>query len=192
MVSNSIPTPYGGLIFRSRTEARWAVFFDHLDLKWQYEPQGFDTDGEWYLPDFLIFAPAGNIWAEIKPNWTTDPEGIAKFQRWVPHRPQPSRACLLTGLPTLHNRAHVYGGDDEQENPLKGGWDDDRQQWRPCPDGRHFDLAWPGLFGARFIEDGCPDSAGSLIGEERIAKASEAALSPRFTTGNDGPTGTAA
>lgn len=35
-------TPYKGYWFRSRLEARWAVFFDTLGLKWLYEPEGFD------------------------------------------------------------------------------------------------------------------------------------------------------
>ena len=167
------------------------MFFDNLGLKWQYEAQGFDTNGEWYLPDFLIFAPIGNIWAEVKPDWHSDTEGIAKFQRFVPHRPQPSRAVLLTGLPTVNNRAHVYGGDDEQEDPLKGGWEDETQEWRPCPSGHHFDLAFPGLFGTKFAEDGCPDDFGGS-GEGRIARASTAALSARFSKKADNSTGTAA
>lgn len=54
----AIETKYKGYRFRSRLEARWAVFFDEMGLDWAYEPQGFDL-GElgWYLPDFVI---AGN------------------------------------------------------------------------------------------------------------------------------------
>jgi len=37
-----IETKYKGYRFRSRLEARWAVFFDTLGLKWWYEPEGFD------------------------------------------------------------------------------------------------------------------------------------------------------
>ncbi len=37
-----IETKYKGCRFRSRLEARWAVFFDTLGLKWWYEPEGFD------------------------------------------------------------------------------------------------------------------------------------------------------
>ncbi len=191
MARNSIPTPYGGLIFRSRTEARWAIFLDELGLKWQYEAQGFDTDGEWYLPDFLIFAPLGNIWAEVKPNWWEDPEGIAKFRRFALQRPQPSRAILITGVPSIHARPLVIGGDDEQDDPGKGIWEDDTQEWRPCPSGHHFDLAFPGHFGAKFAEDGCPDNFGG-DGEDRIARACATALSARFGKKKDDSTGTAA
>src|SRR5215210_7860944 len=34
-------TTYQGCRFRSRIEARWAVFFDNLGIKWWYEPEGF-------------------------------------------------------------------------------------------------------------------------------------------------------
>jgi hypothetical protein len=54
--------------FRSRLEARWAVFFENLSLKWEYEPQGFLIDDVSYLPDFRVFTPQGKeIWYEIKP-----------------------------------------------------------------------------------------------------------------------------
>jgi hypothetical protein len=42
------------LLFRSRLEARWAVFFDTLRIKYAYEPEGFALQGGNYLPDFYI------------------------------------------------------------------------------------------------------------------------------------------
>lgn len=33
-------TEYNGYRFRSRLEARWAVFFDVLGIKYEYEPEG--------------------------------------------------------------------------------------------------------------------------------------------------------
>jgi hypothetical protein len=62
----AIDTLYNGYKFRSRLEARWAVFFDHLSVKYEYEKEGYDLDGEWYLPDFWI--PDWKCWIEIKPN----------------------------------------------------------------------------------------------------------------------------
>lgn len=41
-----IETSYAGCRFRSRLEARWAVFFDALDIPWDYEPQGFEVGGD--------------------------------------------------------------------------------------------------------------------------------------------------
>mgnify|MGYP000715803670 CR=1 FL=1 len=58
-------TPYKGHLFRSRLEARFAVFFDALGITWQYEPEGFDLpDGTSYLPDFWL--PNINTWLEVK------------------------------------------------------------------------------------------------------------------------------
>lgn len=62
----AIETEYKGYRFRSRLEARWAVFFDKLGLKWEYEPEGLELPtGEWYLPDFYI--ELWECYIEIKP-----------------------------------------------------------------------------------------------------------------------------
>lgn len=60
----AINTAYKGYLFRSRLEARWAVYFDALGLKWQYESEGYDVDGIWYLPDFYL--PEMDIFIEVK------------------------------------------------------------------------------------------------------------------------------
>lgn len=61
----AIETHYKGYRFRSRLEARWAVFFDALGVKWEYEKEGYDLgEAGWYLPDFWL--PDFGIWIEIK------------------------------------------------------------------------------------------------------------------------------
>ena len=61
-----IETIYKGYRFRSRLEARWAVFFDAAGIEYQYESEGYDLgDGFYYLPDFYI--PDWDIFVEIKP-----------------------------------------------------------------------------------------------------------------------------
>ena len=61
----AIETFYNGFRFRSRLEARWAVFFDAIGFEYEYEPQGFDLgEGYYYLPDFYL--PENNSWVEIK------------------------------------------------------------------------------------------------------------------------------
>lgn len=60
-----IETYYNGYRFRSRLEARWAVFFDAMRIKYEYEPEGFEFGkGEKYLPDF--FLPDFCMYVEIK------------------------------------------------------------------------------------------------------------------------------
>lgn len=61
----AIETRYKGFRFRSRTEARWAVFFDALGVKWDYERDGYDLgEGSLYLPDFWLFD--SQCYAEVK------------------------------------------------------------------------------------------------------------------------------
>jgi len=76
-VIKAIETKYAGYKFRSRLEARWAVFFDQAGIKYEYEPEGFDfsdypnidqylrPDDRRYLPDFWL--PTLNCYLEIKP-----------------------------------------------------------------------------------------------------------------------------
>lgn len=64
MTITAIETSYAGCRFRSRLEARWAVFFNHLGVPWAYEPQGYLIDGRPYLPDFWL--PSLGAWAEVK------------------------------------------------------------------------------------------------------------------------------
>lgn len=65
----AIETRYKGYRFRSRLEARWAVFFDTLGLKWEYEKEGFDLGQRgYYLPDFWL--KSLKCWIEIKPEYT--------------------------------------------------------------------------------------------------------------------------
>ena len=61
----AIQTTYKDYLFRSRLEARWAVFFDEIGIKWEYEYEGY-TDGKtYYLPDFYF--PDYELHGEIKP-----------------------------------------------------------------------------------------------------------------------------
>src|SRR5215471_5821260 len=67
MTIKAIETKYGGYRFRSRLEARWAVFLDNEGIEWNYEPQGIEVDSPRgrirYLPDFWL---GTGQWAEVK------------------------------------------------------------------------------------------------------------------------------
>ena len=60
----AIETEYDGHRFRSRIEALWAVFFNAIGLKYEYEIEGFQMGELRYLPDFYI--PSLDRWFEIK------------------------------------------------------------------------------------------------------------------------------
>lgn len=73
-----IQTVYRGYHFRSRLEARWAVFFDHLKIRWEYEPEGFELgNGLRYLPDFWL--PDLQLWVEVKPG---APDDVTAEKAW--------------------------------------------------------------------------------------------------------------
>lgn len=77
----AIETRYKGYRFRSRLEARWAVFFDTLEVRYEYEKEGLDLgDGVYYLPDFYL--PEHECYVEIKGDYPNDLE-IDKMQRMV-------------------------------------------------------------------------------------------------------------
>jgi len=61
----AIDTLYKGYKFRSRLEARWAIFFDELGFVWEYEYEGFNLKSGYYLPDFYL--PEYHIFLEVKP-----------------------------------------------------------------------------------------------------------------------------
>src|SRR3546814_17155539 len=68
----ALPSLFKGITFRSRTEARWAVFFEAIGWNWTHEKEGFDLSGEWYLPDFYL--ADFPMWFEVKPDETDGSE----------------------------------------------------------------------------------------------------------------------
>lgn len=63
----AINTFYNGNYYRSRLEARWAVFFDEIGIEYEYENEGYDLDGLYYLPDFWFPKFNGGCFGEVKP-----------------------------------------------------------------------------------------------------------------------------
>jgi len=65
MELRAIETLYDGYKFRSRVEARWAVFFKAFGIIYEYEKEGYDL-GKYglYLPDFWL--PKLNMFCEVK------------------------------------------------------------------------------------------------------------------------------
>jgi hypothetical protein len=75
-------TDYHGhdIWMRSTAEARWAMFFEKLGHKWQYEPKQFQLSKGLYTPDFLV----ENVgWLEIKPTKDHVRESWRKIQLLV-------------------------------------------------------------------------------------------------------------
>jgi hypothetical protein len=97
MTIKAIETQYKGYRFRSRLEARWAVFFDACGYNWEYEPEGFDLgNGVYYLPDFKIFGEDDNgdtnvFWVEVKASeeGLSDPK-VEAFRAAIRNDPEAS------------------------------------------------------------------------------------------------------
>lgn len=91
-----LPTSYAGQVFRSRLEARFAVLFEHLRLRWEYEPEGFELPSGLYVPDFWM--PDLGVWIEVKPDRHAAVESpayeIAADLATLTGKP----VCIATGL----------------------------------------------------------------------------------------------
>jgi hypothetical protein len=118
-----IETRYEGCLFRSRLEARWAVFMDTLGVRWRYEPEGFTLDdGTRYLPDFFV---DGIGWIEIKPTadlddgkWERFCQGSMRDEQFRAYRvtgdiPAPSYDWFPDGLRIDAFFGGMRGGKDE-------------------------------------------------------------------------------
>lgn len=112
MSAEPIETRYAGCRFRSRLEARWAVFFDALGIKWEFEPQGHFV-GPYripYLPDFWL--PDSECWVEVKGKATID--DLEKvYYASIPENglPGPShglRMILLGPIPEASEQVDVW------------------------------------------------------------------------------------
>lgn len=104
----AIETVYKGCKFRSRLEARWAVFFETLGLRWNYEPEGFRLSKRLYLPDF--FLPDHRFYFEVKPVPNPEPMGfLSEFAEQ-----SGCRVFLLEGqIPWFNHRDCLNGDKDE-------------------------------------------------------------------------------
>lgn len=154
-----IQTRYAGHLFRSRLEARWAVFFDTLNVRWRYEPQGFvlTNTGETYLPDFWL--PKQRIWFEVKGE--DDPRGVDRWKHfsevvdpaWAEDNPD-SIASAVNGVPD-YLRGRSFLADEEIPDPRRvadGLAPDDAMfgsgghhyYWTRCPKCRAIGITWDG------------------------------------------------
>lgn len=105
------PTKYLGVQFKSKLEARWAVFLESHFLvnDWRYEPKTYTLrEGKWeYTPDFYVNAGGRELFLEIKPTEPT-PEYLSVLMQFAHHAlVHPLVICvgdMYKGrpVPTLH------------------------------------------------------------------------------------------
>jgi hypothetical protein len=176
----AIETEYRGYRFRSRLEARWAVFFDVLDIEWEYEPEGFDLgNAGYYLPDFYLRGLG--TWIEIKPKG--DPSGDAYEKMWA----FDGRLIILAGTP-----GRIDGTWDDR-HPYDGHVSGDFQYvWCECPGCGSIDIQFNGRAARNNHSNTCPVKLGTYLTGQfhpdkvynydspRLQAAYKAARSARF------------
>lgn len=170
----AIETRYKGYHFRSRLEARWAVFFDSLGLKWAYEPEGFELGNAGnYLPDFKVKYPDAwdgwdDVWFEVKADLDKlTPTEEAKIKAFI--KATESTVFVVEGPPDMrlyYKNSIAKGRPDE-------GW----ALW--CSKHR---LWWD--YHDVFFAPQC----SSDYGQQMLQTAVNAARSARFEYGQNGKT----
>lgn len=125
-----IETVYNGYKFRSRLEARWAVFFDAAGIPYQYEPEGYEIDGIKYLPDFYL--PSFDAHVEVKPDRPGIENDILKCMKMIQWGGPIKTIIFLGDIPSmdwvtgghLHFPALYYktGSGEPSGGGVVSGW----------------------------------------------------------------------
>lgn len=117
----AIETIYDGYRFRSRLEARWAVFFHEAGIQYEYEPEGFNLPKRgYYLPDFYL--PQFGAYVEIKPlSVSPEDEEIAKDKLIELFYGTSGITMLIKGDPVDMN-IQLYANDANDSGGGEGWW----------------------------------------------------------------------
>jgi len=172
-----IQTKYKGVYFRSRLEARWAVFFDTLGIPWEYEKEGYEfTDGNRYLPDFWL--PDQKIWVEIKGGKPSEEE---------------TRKMELLVTETGHDACLFHGNIPDEETQIdymyfRDEWIgyDEGYEMGQCPSCGRFGIVFGGW--AHRLSCSCydDDNRCKAYDMSNIYRAYDSARSARFEHGEKG------
>ena len=180
----TIPTKHNGVTFRSRTEARWAVFFDLMHVVWRYEPEGFQLKSGWYVPDFWLPGTSSRgeglgTWVEIKGRTSTTQENELCQELAAATR---CPVLIFTGQPADSLKrdwqGHWVANDDPKDSAwmfCPGGGGDGPYCFCICPKCGTFGFQWSGL-GERICEAKQHCMEGSTyVTHPRVVEAADAA-----------------
>ena len=182
MAIKAIDTSYKGYLFRSRLEARWAVFFDALGVEWEYEKEGYDLGGVYYLPDFYLPAVG---WIEIKGTEPTDKEqNIASLLSAATGKPV---YMFFGNIPDPTNLERINLSLNPRNDSAfclldEHGWDND-YMWCRCRTCGKLGIEWSGL-GDRICRHDATEYPS--YDDRRLVAAYAAARSARFEYGDQG------
>ena len=182
----SIRTEYNGYCFRSRLEARWAVFFDYLRVPYWYEPAVILLDKGPYLPDFFLPTIRGGCWIEIKgetPSWAAESKvdalsALTGQDAFIFHGDIPHLKTLRDGsVEFLHDEGSAYAA----------ACNDIDHRWCICPKCGRLGIEYYGR-GARVCgNECCPGEDKSYSDNHpRLLAAYDAARAAQFTPAETG------
>ncbi len=170
--------------FRSRLEARYAVFLTELGVRWQYEPEGFALKAGPYLPDFFLPDVNGGTWLEIKPHGAGSfwDERLVEFAQRVESSNQ--SFFIAYGIPS---RQFLEGWVEYEAEGILDAIVDPHM-WCICRCGKTPGIQFDGRSDRIDCKHaGCTKSShgdkGYSHNHWRIALAAEAARSARFEHG---------
>jgi len=132
-----IETQHNGILFRSRLEARWALFMDTVGVKYNYEPEAYNLDGVFYTPDFWL--PKVGVFVEIKPAAATNEE-----------KEKAHRLATFTGknLVFFCSQPELPGLGEPEDHSLcvfPNGGEDFPYWWCECPKCHRVGIEYSGL-----------------------------------------------
>lgn len=166
----AIETRYAGTYFRSRLEARWAIWFDAMGIPWNYEIVGWSVGDARYLPDFEL--PSFGWHVEIKPSAIPEAEAARLSRVFYAARDSQTNLAVLQGYPAYGQ--YVLKVSDD---PLQLAWAfADCRRCNGVSYVAHDESAW-GNVGRHMCQDNekWPDVAGA-----RIVGAYEKAMRAKF------------
>lgn len=183
----AIETRYKGCRFRSRLEARWAVFYDALGIPWEYEKEGYQLPSGRYLPDFWL--PQQDSWIEIKGRTATALE--MQLARELTEATGKAVALFQGSIILPNDDEYPFAPAAEVYEPE--AWDHP-YLWCQCPKCKAFGLEFDGrsdrLPCHKREKAPCPSSPhgdkGYNYDSADLIRAYEAALSARFEHGESG------
>lgn len=184
----AIPTPFGGINFRSRTEARWAVFFQALGLSFEYESRTVRlSDGRSYLPDF--FLADLNAYLEVKAgNDDIVTEEAGKARRLAADQDEAS-VWLAIGMPNIEKPNILPLNEWAHDVPIDDILSTPENRYRFLADRRDEGIYWlqADFVGGGFRHSMCVGGPGEQsdhdrlpITNSRLLAAYEGANSARF------------
>lgn len=195
-MAQPINTYFRGHWFRSRLEARWAVFLDTLGVEYRYEPEGYVlSDGTCYLPDFYL--QNLDCWLEIKPVEPTESE-LRKLH--LLSLAQGKKCYLLHGdIPRIIDGSWNYrpislglSYGPENITLVDGEGEDYYYSWTICPKCRRVGIEYESRADRVHGKDSTcplyhPDNDKGRNGEDvELLLAYERAATARFEFGDGG------